>query len=153
MGDMNTTPSNLTPTVSPPQVMLCKRDNKRRQDTSTDWWTGIHFPQFPMSISSVLKISIVVPIYLCLSSLWDVWSRINKVFRLLPLETFLWTCRMVHIRFLHHVEDCIWPEKPETFSLCSGLAGSVFLPPAAVMVCSLGPLRMPAQQWIPFTSS
>lgn len=158
MGDMNTTPSNLAPAVSPLQVMLCERDKTRRQDTSTDWWTGIRFPQFPMSSSSVLKISVVVPIYLCLSSLWDMWSRINKVFRLLPLETFLWTCRMVHIRFRHHVADGIWPKKPETFSLCWGLAGCVFLPSAAAMLCNLSPLaklglRMPAQQWILFTSS
>lgn len=56
---------------------------------------GTCFPQFPAClVPRGLKIPVMVPIYLCLSSLWDVWRRIHQVFRHLPRETFLWACRI-----------------------------------------------------------
>lgn len=65
------------------------KQEDRTQQKTVEQDRVTHFPQFPMSSSRSLKIFVMVPIYLCRTSLWDMWYRIHKVFGDLPLDTFL----------------------------------------------------------------
>lgn len=103
----------------------------------------------------------MIPIYLCLSSLWDMWCSIHKVSEDLPLDTFLWVHIVRSLLDFHTIWKVIFDLNVlnlVSVEVLQGLFPYGTMPPTAAMLCILSPpaklsQRMPTRQEILFASS